>query len=137
LVVLQISFVNKLKNHRAQRVLGRSPDCIFPALGTTQGIFLGSFVKFPLAVQEKLFEPFLIQFNVKLWSPGRGQFWPQRHNLVKDLQMMLYIWYMKYISKSFGSCSFRQDFLKFQLEILLFYPVTYLCNQLKQFKQLQ
>jgi len=60
--------------------------------GTTQGLILLSLVKFPLAVQEKKsFAVFLIPYrisyfiilyiNVKLWPPGRGQFWPKGHNL--------------------------------------------------------
>jgi len=58
----------------------------------------------------------------------RGIIWT---TLIEDLLMMLYIKY-----ESTGSCSFRQDFLKFHFKNLFIDPVTYLCNQLEQFEQL-
>jgi len=47
--------------------------------------------------------------------------------------MMLYSKY-----ESSGHCSLRQeDFRKLHFENLFFDPVTYLCNQLEQFEQLE
>jgi len=46
--------------------------------------------------------------------------------------MMLYTKY-----EISGPCSFRQeDFRKMHFENLLFYPMTYLCNQSEPFEQL-
>jgi len=90
-----------------------------------RGPFLSSLVKFSLAVQERMsFNLFLIKFNVKLWPQGRGQFWPQGHNLNNFSRGPLddAINYTKYESP--GPCSFRQeDFWKMHFENLFLTPL--------------
>ena len=69
----------------------------------------------------------------KIVPPGRVQFWRQGQNLNNfgrgPLDDAIYqIW-------SSGPCCFRQDFWKLHFENLFLDPVTYLCNQSKQFEK--
>ena len=39
-------------------------------------------IKISVSQKKKSFDVFLMKFNVKLWPPGRGQFWPQEYNWI-------------------------------------------------------
>jgi len=62
-------FLATIQNHFNN--FGRGPG-IIPKFGQ---------ILISVAIEKKPFEIFLKYINVKLWPPGRGQFWPQEHNL--------------------------------------------------------
>jgi len=106
-------------------VVGDHPDTIPVEFG-----------KIPISgSREDVIWTFPYKFNVKLWPPGRGKFWPQGHNLNNfsrgPLDDAIYkIW------KLWALLFQTRRFVKIAIWKPIFDPVTYLYNQLELFEQL-